>query len=62
MKKISKRVATTLTIILLLLLVVLALGFVPVSFNVMVSLFLVILFILSLIILPQAFERKRRKK
>jgi len=62
MKKSSKSIAIGLIIFLLLLLVVLSFGFVDVPMSVMYSLFLSILFILSLLVIPKAFENKERKR
>ncbi len=61
MKKYSKNIAIALIIFILILLVVLSLGFVEVSSGVMYSLFFSMLFILSLVIIPKAFENKNKK-
>lgn len=62
MRRHAKKVGVGLVIFLLILLVVLSLGLVPVSPNVMYSLFLTILFILALIVIPKAFGHRSIKK
>lgn len=62
MERYSKNIAIALVIFLLVLLVVLSLGYVEVAPSVMYSLFISILFILSLVVLPKAFEKKPKKK
>ncbi len=61
MKKYSKSIAIALIIFLLILMVVLSLGLVEISSGVMYSLFFSILFILSLVVIPKAFENKNKK-
>ncbi|MEM4245116.1 MAG: hypothetical protein QXR60_02855 [Candidatus Nanoarchaeia archaeon] len=62
MEKYTQQIAIGLVTVLLILLIVLSLGYVDVSMNVLYSLFLCILFILSLIFTPKFFEKKPKKR
>lgn len=62
MEKHIKKIAIGLVGVLLMLLVILSMGYVEIESSVMYSLLLAILFVLSLIVIPKAFEKKGKKR